>query len=81
MFAPRLGVFGTRLAGWGLLLPFPILRMQLVVLKKSPDVVSALVVVVSDAMVPDAVRFAKPMMVLLCIATSAPGDIPVLLSQ
>ena len=45
----------------------------------TPDVVSVFVVTISLAILPDAVRFDKPVMRLRLIATSAPSDIPVLL--
>ena len=44
----------------------------------TPDVLSVFVVVILFAIVPDAVRACKPVMMLLCIATSAPNGIPVL---
>ena len=47
--------------------------------KAAPDVVNVLVVAVSLVIVPDAVKFVKPLMLLLCIATLAASVIPVLL--
>ena len=45
----------------------------------TPDAVYVFVVAISLASVPDVVRFVKPLMRLLFIATSAPSDIPALL--
>ena len=47
--------------------------------KAATDVVNVLVVAVSLVIVPDAIRLVKPLILLLCIATSAASVIPVLL--
>ena len=44
----------------------------------TPDVVNVLVVTVLLVTVPDAIRFVKPLILLLFIATSAASVIPVL---
>ena len=53
--------------------------ISLLMFKATPDVVNVLVVAVSLVIVPDAVRFVKPLILLLFIATSAASVIPVLL--
>ena len=44
-----------------------------------PDVVGVFIGTISLVIVPDAVKFNKPLMLLLCKAMSAPSDIPVMM--
>ena len=61
-------------------LSVPLKRPILIFMSRpEPDVVNVLVVEVSLVIVPDAVRFVKPLILLLCIATLAASVIPVLL--